>query len=188
MRKQMKWVTAAAAVAALAVFGSAGVGTATASPTTTSLRYYAFGINTGGLGVTNGGIDPGFFAAPGTNPAVLSQGDEMIVNDQLTLSHQVHGGYPIVGYDSGVCILTRLPNPSATTGAQKGPQTLENCDVSAVLKGGSLVAQGTIPIASQQPQPSTLAIVGGTGAYEGARGTVHVSFGKEYEIYSVKLS
>jgi hypothetical protein len=188
MRKPVRWVAAAVAVAALAVFGSAEVGTATASPAATSVKYYAFDINTGGLGVTNGGSDPGFFAAPGTNSATLSQGDEMIVNDQLTISHRVSGGYPIVGYDSGVCTLTRLPNPSASTGAQKGPQTLENCEVTAMLKDGSLVVQGAIPFASQQPEPSTLAIIGGTGAYVGAGGTVHVSFGKEYDVFSIELT
>ena len=92
-----------------------------------------------------------------------------------------------MGYDSGVCTMTRVPDPSATTGARKGPQTLENCNVTAMLKNGSLVAQGVIPYSSQNPEPSTLAIIGGTGAYDGASGTVRVSFGKTYNTYAIDL-
>jgi|ERR1700729_109220 hypothetical protein len=185
MHRQARWGVVAAM--ALTSFGAASVGAASAAQAAQTLRYYAFNINNGGVGVNNGEPDPGFFAAPGTNPDALSQGDQMIVNDQLTAAHRTGNGYAIVGYDSGDCTLTRVPDPSASTGAQKGPQTLEDCKVTAVLNDGSLVAQGVVPYKADQPEPALLAITGGTGAFDGARGTVSVSFTKDYNIYSIDL-
>src|SRR6266702_2870883 len=110
-----------AASAALAACGTSGV--ASAAPAASAraagtLSYYAFDIN-------NGAADPGFIAAPGTDPKVFSQGDELIINDQLTSTQKVNGGYPIVGHDAGVCTLTRIPEKNAR-------QTLANCVVTAV--------------------------------------------------------
>ena len=83
----------AIAVAALAASGVATVKAATTAQAAQTLNYYAFSINNGGLGMNNDVTDPGFFAAPGTNPSVLSQGDQMIVNDQLTGTHKTGGGF-----------------------------------------------------------------------------------------------
>jgi hypothetical protein len=56
---------------------------------------------------------PGPAPMRGTNPHAFAQGDELIINDQLTTTHKVNGGYPIVGHDAGVCTLTRIPEPHA---------------------------------------------------------------------------
>jgi len=138
-----------------------------------TLTYYAFDIN-------HGATDPGFIPVPGTNPKVFSQGDELIINDQLTTTRQVNGGYPIVGHDAGVCTLTRIPPKHAE-------QTLASCVVTAVWNNASLTVQGVIAFRSQQPEPAVLAVTGGTGRFDGAAGTAGVTFTKNFKILTIKL-
>ena len=121
-----------------------------------------------------------FRSVPGTNPKVFAQGDELIINDQLTTTHKVNGGYPIVGYDAGVCTLTRIPE-------QNAEQTLANCVVTAVWKTGALTVQGVVQFKSQQPRAAVLAITGGTGRFAGATGTLRVAFTKDYKILTIRL-
>jgi hypothetical protein len=188
MRNSIGWTVIV--VIAFFVTGTISVRAATSAAAAQNLTFLAFDVNNGGLGMNNDVNDPGYFASPGTNPAVLSQGDQMIVNDQLTRTHKQSGGYQIVGYDSGLCTVTRVPDPQATTGAQKGPHTVENCTVTAVVPGGSLVVEGAIPYQAQQPKPASpamLAVIGGTGTYDGATGTVTVSFGKTFNTYAIDL-
>lgn len=172
-----RWAAVIAAAAALAACGTPGAAAATSggsAPGLRTLTYYAFDIN-------NGVADPGFIPAPGTNPKVFSQGDELIINDQLTTTRQVNGGYPIVGYDAGVCTLTRIPEKDAD-------QTLANCVVTAVWNNGSLTVQGVVPFKSQQPGSAVLAVTGGTGRFHGAAGTLGVSFTKNFKILTIKLT
>jgi hypothetical protein len=181
-RIRTRWAAASAVAAALVVWGT--VGAAVAAPATSAgrtgsvgaatLTFYAFDIN-------NGTADPGFIHVPGTNPKAFAQGDELIVNDQLTTTHRVGGGYPIVGHDAGVCTLTRIPEPHAD-------QTLADCAVTAVLPGGSLTIQGVVRFRSRQPQPAVLAVTGGTGRFDGAAGTVAASFTKNFKILTIKLT
>lgn len=158
-------VHAAEARAAEAHAGAAGAGT--------TLTYYAFDVN-------NGAGDPGFVPVPGSNPKVFAQGDELIINDQLTSTHKVSGGYPIVGRDAGACTLTRIPEPRAN-------QTLANCVVTAVSRNGSLTIQGGVSFRSQRPEPAVLAVTGGTGRFDGASGTVAVSYTKDFKILTIRL-
>jgi Dirigent-like protein len=165
-----------AAGAALAAGGTIGVAAAAqGSPAAAvkTLTYYAFDIN-------NSTNDPGFVPAPGTSPSAFSQGDELIINDQVTLTRKSGGGYPIVGFDSGVCTLTRVPEKFAE-------QTLGNCVVTAVWKGGSLTVQGAVHFKNQQPESAALAITGGTGRFNGATGTLDVTFTKDFKILTIKL-
>src|SRR6266581_4011184 len=171
-----RWAAVIATAAALAACGTPRVAAATpggSAPGPRTLTYYAFDIN-------NGTTDPGFIPAPGTNPKVFAQGDELIINDQLTTTHQVKGGYPIVGHDAGVCTLTRIPERNAD-------QTLASCVVTAVWKNGSLTVQGALRFRSKQPEPAVFAITGGTGRFDGAAGTVGVSFAKNFKILTIKL-
>ena len=174
-RITMRWAAAGAAAAALAACGTAGAAVAPAGSAgaATTLTYYAFDID-------NGTTDPGFIAAPGTNPTVFAQGDELIINDQVTTTHKVGTGYPIVGYDAGVCSLTRIPEPHAD-------QTLANCAVTIVFHNGSLTVQGALSFQAKQPQPAVLAVTGGTGRFAGAAGTVAVSFTKNFKILTITL-
>jgi Dirigent-like protein len=176
-----RWAAVLAAAAALAACGTPRVAAATpggSAPGQRTLTYYAFDIN-------NGPTDPGFIPAPGTNPKVFSQGDELIINDQLTTTRQVNGGYPIVGHDAGVCTLTRIPQQHVPQ--QHANQTLANCVVTAVWNNGSLTVQGVVPFTSQQPGPAVFAVTGGTGRFEGAAGTLGVSFTKNFKILTIKL-
>jgi hypothetical protein len=168
-----------AAGAALAACGTVGV--AAAAPGSTpnvansakTVRYFAFDIN-------GGTADPGFIPVAGTNPKVYSQGDELIINDQVTTTHRVGNGFPIVGHDAGVCTLTRIPEKNAD-------QTLANCVVTVVVKHSSLTVQGVVRFKSMQPGTAELAVTGGTGRFNGATGNVDVSFTKSHKILTFAL-
>ena len=122
--------------------------------------------------------------APGTPPGVISEGDESIINDQLTSTHLAgHGasaGYPIIGYDSGTCTFTRV-SPDSQPSNSAFDTTLEDCAVTAFLPNGSITVQGVITTRSGTPQPATLAVTGGTGSFNGANGTLRVTFGSQYQ-------
>jgi hypothetical protein len=176
MHKSVRRTAILAAGAALAASGTIGV--AAASPgnqarAARTLAYYAFDIN-------NGTSDPGFIPVAGTKPGSFSQGDELIINDQITVTRKRGSGYPIVGFDSGVCTLTRVPEKYAE-------QTLGNCVVTAVWKDESLTIQGVVRFKNQKPQPAVLAVTSGTGSFDGATGVVDVAFTKNYKILTFKL-
>jgi Dirigent-like protein len=173
MKNRGRWAAIIACAVALAACGTIGaaaadVGAANAART---LRYYAFDIN-------NGTTDPGFIPVPGTSPTAFSQGDELIVNDELTTTHKTANGYPIVGHDAGVCTLTRIPEKNAE-------QTLANCVVTAAWANGSLTVQGVLRFKLRQPQPGVFAITGGTGRFAAAAGTVAIAFTKEFKILTI---
>jgi hypothetical protein len=178
MHKPARRAAIIAAGAALAAVS--GIGVAAATPVSSggtaarTLRYFAFDIN-------NSTNDPGFVAAPGTTPGVFAQGDELIINDQVTVTRKSGSGYPIVGFDSGVCTLTRAPEKFAE-------QTLGSCVVTAVWsKRGSLTFQGVVRFKHQQPQSAVLAVTGGTGRYDGASGVLDVSFTPSHKILTIRL-
>jgi hypothetical protein len=175
MRKSARRAAIIAAVTALTGSVTADLAVAAqGSPTAAkTLRYYAFDIN-------NNTNDPGLIAAPGTKPGVFSQGDELIINDQITATHKKGNGFPIVGYDSGVCALTRMPEKFAR-------QTLGNCVVTIVWKGASLTVQGVVHFKNQQPESAAIAITGGTGRFNGATGTLNVAFTKDRKILTIRL-
>jgi hypothetical protein len=171
MHKRARGAAIAAAGVALTAGSIAGVAMATpatASATAGTVRYYAFDIN-------NGTTDPGLIPVAGSNPATFAQGDELILNDQVTTTHWVRHGYPIVGLDSGACTMTRIPEKNAE-------QTIANCVVSVALRGGTLAVQGAVHFKSGQPQAATLAVTGGTGKYDGKTGEVRVTFAKTHKI------
>jgi Dirigent-like protein len=175
-RGAARWAAVLGAAAALAACGSpggAGTTLAASSGAATTLTYYAFDIN-------NGTTDPGFISIPGASPKSFAHGDELIINDQLTATRKVNGGYPIVGHDAGVCTLTRIP-------ALRADQTLTNCVVTAVVRNGSLTIQGIVGFRSRLPEPAVLAVTGGTGSFDGAAGTVSVSFTKDFKILIIRL-
>jgi Dirigent-like protein len=176
-----RWAAVLAAAAALAACGTPRVAAATpggSAPSQSTLTYYAFDIN-------NGTTNPGFIPAPGTDPKVFAQGDELIINDQLTTTRQVNGGYPIVGHDAGVCTLTRIPQQHVPQ--KHANQTLANCVVTAVWNNGSLTVQGVVAFKSKQPESAVFAVTGGTGRFDGAAGTLGVSFTKNFKILTIKL-
>jgi hypothetical protein len=174
MHKRARRSAIAAAGVALAAGGIAGVAAtpATAAAART-VRYYAFDIN-------NGTTDPGLIPVPGSKSTTFAQGDELILNDQVTTTHWAGHGYPIIGFDSGVCTMTRIPEKYAE-------QTIANCVVSVSVSGGSITVQGAVHFKSGQPEPVTLAVTGGTGKFYGETGEVKVSFTKTHKILSFRL-
>lgn len=66
-------------------------------------------------------------------------------------------------------------------------QTLANCVVTAVFRGGSLTVQGVVRFQSQQPRSAVLAVTGGTGRFDRTASTVAVSFTKNFKILSFAL-
>ena len=176
MHRSVRRIAIIAAGAALAASGTIGVAVASQgnpARAARTLRYYAFDIN-------NGTSDPGFIPVAGTNPGSFAQGDELIINDQLTVTRKRGSGYPIVGFDSGVCTLTRVPEKYAE-------QTLGDCVVTVVWKDGSLAVQGVVRFKNQEPQSAVLAVTGGTGSFDGATGVVDVAFTKNHKILTFKL-
>lgn len=160
-----RWAVGIAAGAA-AIAGCGAVVSATAGGVTaraaTALTYYAFDVG-----------------APGSGPS--APGGVELVNDQLTTTHQDdHGNYPIVGRDSGACVVTR-------TASQPPGKLLENCVVTAVVPGGSLTLQGILSFSGRTPDPATLAVTGGTGRFAAAGGTAAVSFTPDYKVVTITL-
>ena len=69
------------------------------------------------------------------------------------------------GYDAVACTVVRVLNSVKRAGVLE-------CDLTARLKNGTLTAQGFV---WQNGSDSRLAVTGGTGAYDGATGNLHVS-------------
>ncbi len=177
MHKPARKAATIAAGVALVAGGTACVAAAapdSAASSPGTARYYAFDVN-------NGAADPGFVPVAGTNPAKFAQGDELILNDQVTSTRWAGHGYPIVGFDSGICTLTRIPEKNAE-------QTIANCVVTVAFdNGSSLAVQGAVRFKSQQPEAASLAVTGGTGRFSGTTGELRVSFTKNYKILSFTL-
>ena len=64
---------------------------------------------------------------------------------------------------------------------------LESCVATVVLSNGTITAQGVVTSRSGVPQPATFAVTGGTGSFDGAHGTVKVTFGKTFDILIIVL-
>jgi hypothetical protein len=168
------------AVALLVTFVSASTSSASKparrlTTTLTTKIVYAFAISPSSAGL---------ISAPGATPGIVAEGDESIINDQLTSNHlSGHGassGYRVIGYDSGTCTYTRV-SPDGQSAGSPFNDTVEHCVATAVLSNGSIAAQGIITTESGMAQPATLVITGGTGRYEGVHGTIMVIFGAHYE-------
>jgi hypothetical protein len=90
--------------------------------------------------------------------AGLSLGDKTIFTNDL------YRGGKKVGYDGVVCTVVRV-----------NPQRTINCTISMQLPEGMIAAQLLrVEPLPPPPTPFFIAITGGTGAYEGARGQIHV--------------
>jgi hypothetical protein len=64
---------------------------------------------------------------------------------------------------------------------------LADCVVTAVWATGSLTVQGVVAFKSQQPESALFAVTGGTGHFDGAAGTLGVSFTKDFKILTIKI-
>jgi hypothetical protein len=171
----------AAGLLAITVLGSLaaarfGVGWAAASPSKTMV-VYAFNINP-----SRDDLIP----ARGTRAGVVSEGDVAIINDQLTSTHFIKGGYPIIGYDSGTCTFTRIA-PDGQGKGSPNDNVVENCVATATLPHGTVTVEGTIVSKSGTPEPATLAVTGGTGSHDGAHGIVKVKFGAKFDTFTIVL-
>jgi hypothetical protein len=125
-------------------------------------------------------------AVRGTKPGVVSLGDQVIIDQQLTSVRKGKGGYPIIGYSSGTCTFTRV-SPDGQGKGSPYDNVVQDCIATAVLPGGDLMAQGIVTMKSGVDQASTLAVTTGTGEYEGAHGTLEATFGKDYDTYRIEL-
>lgn len=99
------------------------------------------------------------------DPSDLSLGDYFVATEDLFRRAEK------VGAAHAACTITRLEPATGTpeTGAVQ-------CVVSLVLPEGQITAQGArmFSLDAQEPPNFVLAITGGTGAYIGARGSVHI--------------
>jgi hypothetical protein len=139
-------------------------------------------VNGFSIGSSWGSLIP----AAGTKPGVVSEGDESIINQQLTPTRKTGGGYPIIGFASGECTFTRV-TPDGQRKGSPFDRVVEDCVATAVLPMGSLTAQGVITTKAGEPLATTMGLTSGTGKYEGARGIVEVTFGKHFDTYTFQF-
>ena len=105
------------------------------------------------------------FAQVDTGKKGFSVGDSFIFSEQLLQNGKQ------VGYDHVVC-----------THAANWPSSAESCTGTAVL------ANGTVELAGLSKRgPFTIAVVGGTGSYAGARGTAVVASQGEKGTLTISL-
>ena len=99
------------------------------------------------------------------NPPGLSLGDSFVATENLFRQGNK------AGTDHATCTLTRLEPP---TGAPK--RFAAQCLATLVLPEGQVTAQGvrTGALSQRQPPRFTLAITGGTGAYNTAHGQIRI--------------
>src|SRR3954452_10467862 len=90
-----------------------------------------------------------------------SVGDEAVFSGDLF--RQKSGGSK-VGTDGGSCTIVRVKSHSA----------VGHCSVTASFSNGQITAQGLVEFLNRRQPPFDLAVVGGTGAFEGAGGHVNV--------------
>jgi hypothetical protein len=95
---------------------------------------------------------------------VFKNGDaDVSLGDRSVFTHDLYIDDEKIGFDGGVCTVVRLD--------EAGPYIL--CNVSMQLRDGSLTFQTFINEVFPPP-PFYTAITGGTGAYRGAHGEMHI--------------
>jgi hypothetical protein len=98
------------------------------------------------------------FALDDVAPKGFSVGDTVTLSNSLTDTSDGSAA----GYDTVQCVVERVLNPVRESG-------LLQCFATVRLARGTLTVQGNL---WQNNTSSTLAVTGGTGAYEGAKGNV----------------
>ena len=98
-----------------------------------------------------------------------SQGDMLVYNDVLTDENGTESGM-----SSGFCVLTQVEN------------SISECVWTYHLADGTITVSGTDP--DSAPNVEThIPVVGGTGAYAGARGVVHEFHNADQTIYTATI-
>jgi hypothetical protein len=162
---------AALIVAAGATLLAAGTPLSIAGASGQTFTVYAFGVAPERANL---------IAAPGTDPHKPAAGDYTVVDDQITsTTRQPDSGYKIIGHDAGTCTYTRVHHNG---------NALASCVDTVVIRGSSLFVQGILTAKAGVPQTSVAGVLGGTGRYSGATGTLRVSFGKNHNTYTFSLT
>lgn len=95
---------------------------------------------------------------------IYKNGDaEVNLGDRSVFTHALSLDGQEVGFDAGVCTVVRL----------EGGEPYIVCTVSMNLPDGTMAFQ-TLLKDQMPPPPFYAAITGGTGAYRGARGEMHI--------------
>jgi len=161
--------TVLGAAAVVALSASACSHDASAAPGSyRSIVVHAFDISSQPAGTT---VRPGAVA---------------VVDDQLTSTRRTHGSYPVIGYDAGTCVYTRV-SPDGQPAGSPNDTTLAQCTATAVLPGGSVTASGVVRGGPGARRPATMAVSGGTGRYARTTGVVLVQFGPQFDTYTFEL-
>jgi hypothetical protein len=93
-------------------------------------------------------------------------GDRFVFTDQLYKWAGIKRGAH-VGHDEGICTFTRISVTSSSFGGSA------QCAATFFLPGGQIEVQGVLPIV-EGPLNFVVPVIGGTGVYANARGTVHI--------------
>lgn len=116
-------------------------------------------------------------ACPTTRVAFQAHEDQVMLGDRTVFTHEIFLDEQPVGFDGGLVTVVRI--------AEGVPHLL--CTVSISLPGGELSAQ-TFMEQRFPPPPFRSAITGGTRAFAGATGEVHIDpASPELHIYKLHL-
>jgi formylmethanofuran dehydrogenase subunit C len=75
------------------------------------------------------------------------------------------------------------------THAKKNFDGRAQCNVTGTLKNeGSITVQGNVGFRRGHLQPSTLAVTGGTGEFEGSGGTLYLQPGRRHTVFTFSLT
>jgi hypothetical protein len=118
-----------------------------------------------------------FVAKPVRREVFKNGPAEENLGDKSVFTHELQVDGETVGFDGGVCTVVRL----------EGGERWIVCDVSMSLPDGTLAFQ-TFVNEEFPPPPFFAAITGGTGAYRGARGEMHIDpASPETHFYTIYL-
>lgn len=161
--KRRATIVAAVAVAAAGASIIAVTGGSATEPGERTLKFVEQSVDSNGVFIDAPPLSPG--TGEDTRPG---PGDSFMFND-LVLNA---AGAKRVGVTRGICTFQKVTNDFVGS--------LAICNLSYVLKDGTIALYGPVKFGA----PITVAVIGGTGAYEGARGSATNTERKNSEVLS----
>ena len=119
----------------------------------------------GGSALAGGGESFTVYAAPGGETSIDAGKPGFSAGDMDLHSSPLTRGGKAFGWNTGSCLTTAVSSKSAD----------QVCQILLNLPDGQIVTEGAVRSGMGGPSAFPLAITGGTGRYQTARGQVHVT-------------